>query len=73
MIAHFDDFCLWVYVLVEDMCQVPEEHLRRPGPKPASSDSELGLMLDGACKKSPGEIALKFVMYQSNLPRGPTE
>ncbi len=21
MIAHFDDFCLWVYVVVDDMCQ----------------------------------------------------
>ena len=41
MIAHLDDFCLWVYVLVDDMCQALERHLRRPGPKPACSDSEL--------------------------------
>lgn len=41
MIAHFDDFCLWVYVVVDDICQELEGHLRRPGPKPECSDSEL--------------------------------
>ena len=51
MIAHFDDFCLWVYVLVDDMCQVLEEHLRRPGPEPACSDSELiAICLIGECR-----------------------
>ena len=50
MIAHLDDFCLWVYVLVDDMCQGLEEHLRRPGPKPACSDSELiAICLIGEC------------------------
>ena len=29
MIAHFDDFCLWVYVLVNDMCKELEGHLSR--------------------------------------------
>ena len=51
MIAHFDDFCLWVYVLVDDMCEVLEEHLRRPGPEPACSDSELiAICLIGECR-----------------------
>ena len=50
MIAHLDDFCLWVYVLVDDMCQALERHLRRPGPKPAWSDSELiAICLIGEC------------------------
>ena len=31
MIAHLDDFCLWVYVLVDDMCQALEGHLRTTG------------------------------------------
>ena len=31
MIAHFNDFCLWVYVLVDDMCKELEVQLRRPG------------------------------------------
>ena len=41
MIAHFNDFCLWVYVLVDDMCKELEVQLRRPGPEPECSDSEL--------------------------------
>ena len=50
MIAYFDDFCLWVYVLVDDMYKELEGHLRRPGPKPACSDSELiAISLIGEC------------------------
>ena len=50
MIAHFNDFCLWVYVLVDDMYKELEGHLRRPGPKPACSDSELiAISLIGEC------------------------
>jgi hypothetical protein len=50
MIAHFDDFCLWVYVLVDDMCKELEAHLRRPGPEPECSDSELiAICLIGEC------------------------
>ena len=50
MIAHFDDFCLWVYVVVDDMCQELEGELRRPGPKPACSDSEMiAICLIGEC------------------------
>ena len=50
MIAHFDDFCLWVYVLVDDMCKELEEQLRRPGPEPECSDSELiAICLIGEC------------------------
>ena len=41
MIAHFNDFCLWVYVLVDDMCKELEVQLRRPGPEPECSDGEL--------------------------------
>ena len=50
MIAHLDDFCLWAYVLVDDMFQVVKADLRRPGPKPACSDSELiAICLIGEC------------------------
>ena len=41
MIAHLDDFRLWVYVLVDDMCQALEGYPRRPDPKPVCSDIEL--------------------------------
>lgn len=51
MIADFDDFCLWVYVLVDDLCQQLEPHLRRPGPQPVCSDSELiAMSLIGECR-----------------------
>ena len=50
MIAHFDDFCLWVYVLVDDMYKELERYQRRPGPEPECSDSELiALCLIGEC------------------------
>ena len=41
MIAHSDDFCLLVYVLLDDMCKELEGHSRRPGREPGCSDSEL--------------------------------
>ncbi len=50
MIAHFDDFCRWVYVVVDDMWRELECHLRRPGPKPACRDRELiAICLIGEC------------------------
>ena len=50
MIAHFNDFCLWVYVLVDDMCKELEGQLRRSGPEPECSDSELiAICLIGEC------------------------
>ena len=50
MIAHFDDFCLWVYVRLDDMCKELEGHMRGPGPEPECSDSELiAICLIGEC------------------------
>lgn len=51
MINDFDDFCLYVYVIVDDLCQQLRPVLRRPGPAPQCSDSELiALCLIGECK-----------------------
>jgi hypothetical protein len=51
MISDFDDFCLYVYVIVDDLCQQMAALLRRPGPAPVCSDSELiALCLIGECK-----------------------
>ncbi len=51
MIATFDDFCLWMYTLVDDIWQHIAHHFRRPGPAPACSDSELiTLVLVGECR-----------------------
>ncbi len=51
MITGFDDFCLWVYVLVDDMCQALAGQLRRPGPQAQNRDSELiAICLIGECR-----------------------
>lgn len=51
MIADFDDFCLWMYVVVDDIWQQIAPLFRRPGPPPKCSDSELLTMaLVGECR-----------------------
>lgn len=47
----FADFCLYVYVMVDDIYQVLRPGLSRPGPEPVFSDSELpAVCLIGECK-----------------------
>lgn len=41
MIADFDDFCVWMYVVIDEIWQQLAPVFRRPGPVPACSDSEL--------------------------------
>jgi hypothetical protein len=51
MIADFEDFCLHLYVLVDDLWARIGSRYRRPGPAPACSDSELiTLVLAGECR-----------------------
>lgn len=51
MINDFDDFCLWIYILVDDIWQQMAPLFKRPGPEPESSDSELITMaLVGECR-----------------------
>lgn len=51
MIEHFDDFCLWTYVVVDEVWQRIAPLFRRPGPAPDCSDSELlTLALVGECR-----------------------
>lgn len=51
IIENFADFCLACYVVVDDICQQFEPLLRRPGPEPECSDSELiTITLVGECK-----------------------
>jgi hypothetical protein len=51
MIDDFDDFCLWVYVIVDDLYQQIAPLFNRPGPPPLCSDSELLTMaLVGECR-----------------------
>ncbi len=51
MITDFDAFCLWLYVIVDELWQQLGHHFRRPGPAPTCSDSELiTLVLVGECR-----------------------
>lgn len=51
MIHDFEDFCLWTYVVVDDIWQEVGKVMRRPGPEPRCSDSELMTMtLVGECR-----------------------
>jgi hypothetical protein len=51
MIAQFDDFCLWLYVVVDELWPKVAPLCRRPGPAPVCSDSELVTMvLVGECR-----------------------
>jgi Transposase DDE domain len=50
MIADFDDFCCWMYVVVDDLWRSIAPLCQRPGPTPVCSDSELITMaLVGEC------------------------
>jgi hypothetical protein len=51
MLADFEDFGLYWYVVVDDLWAQIGHHYRRPGPAPACSDSELlTLVLAGECR-----------------------
>jgi hypothetical protein len=51
MINDFDDFCTWMYVIIDDIWQQIEPFFKRPGPKPLCSDSELlTLAIVGECR-----------------------
>ena len=52
MITDFDDFVMWMFVLVDDIWQQIGPLYQRPGPQPACSDSELITMaLVGECRE----------------------
>lgn len=51
MINDFDDFCTWMYLIVDDIWQQIAPLFQRPGPEPECSDSELiTLALVGECR-----------------------
>jgi hypothetical protein len=51
MISDFEDFCLWMYVVVDDAWRQIAPLYGRPGPAPRCSDSELITMaLIGECR-----------------------
>jgi hypothetical protein len=51
MITHFDDFCLWAYVLIDEIWQKIAPQFTHPGPQSECSDAELlTLALVGECR-----------------------
>lgn len=51
MIEDFDDFCLWMYVVIDDLWREIAPLFKRPGIAPACSDSELlTMVLVGECR-----------------------
>lgn len=51
MITEFEDFCIWVYVIVDDIWKAMAPLFGRPGPSPVCSDSELiAMSLIGECR-----------------------
>ncbi|HEY8745761.1 MAG TPA: hypothetical protein VIU62_21960 [Chloroflexota bacterium] len=56
---NFADFCLWTYVVVDEVWQRIAPLFRRPGPAPDCSDSELlTLVLVGECRGGAMETEL---------------
>ena len=51
MINDFEDFCTWMYVIIDEIWQQIAPLFKRPGPKPLCSDSELlTLAIVGECR-----------------------
>lgn len=76
MIHDFDDFCLYVYVIVDEIVQKVSVCLNRPGPDPVCSDSELiAMSLIGECKGWDVETELlsNMKMHRSLFPNQPTQ
>jgi hypothetical protein len=76
MIADFTDFCLYAYVIVDDIVQEIAPLFRRPGPAPVFSDSELiALCIIGECKGWDVETELLSNMeaYRELFPHLPEQ
>lgn len=75
MIPDFEDFCLWMYVIVDELWRrLPPAYKRGSGPAPACSDSELlTLALVGECRGWRTEAALlsEWAAYRHLFPHLP--
>src|SRR5258708_678882 len=76
MIENFDDFCLFMYVVVDDIWREIAPLFKRPGPEPECSDSELLTMaLVGECREWDTETTLlsQWEEHQDLFPVIPTQ
>jgi IS5 family transposase len=70
----FADFCLWVYVLVDEVWPRIAPALHRPGPPPACADQELvAMLLIGECCgwDRETEFASRWAAHRALFPRQP--
>lgn len=76
MLSSFEDFCTWMYVIVDDLYQQIAPLFRRPGPAPECSDSELlAMTLIGECRgwDLETELLSHFRDYRHLFPRQPSQ
>ena len=75
MIENFDDFCVWSYVIVDDIWREIGPLFKRPGPAPTCSDSELLTMaLVGECREWDEETTMlsQWSEHRDLFPNIPT-
>jgi hypothetical protein len=76
MVASFEDFCTWVYVVVDDFWKQIAPPFHRPGPAPRCSDCELLAMARiGECRgwDVETELLAHFRDYRHLFPAQPTQ
>ena len=76
MITDFEEFCTWVFVIVDDTLKQIEPLLKRPGPKPKCKDSELiAMCLIGECRgwHMETELLSYWKQYQHLFPHIPSQ
>lgn len=76
MLTNFDDFCLWVYVVVDDIWQQIAPLMKRPGPAPTCTDSELiAMILIAECRgwDVETEALAQWKDYPHLFPRIPSQ
>ena len=76
MINDFADFCLWMYVIVDDTWRKISPLFDRPGPKPLCSDSELlSMALIGECRgwNLETEMLSQWREYRHLFPNIPSQ
>jgi len=73
MISNFEDFCLYMYVIVDDIWQQIAPLFSRPGPQPLCSDSDVilcpGQRVQGGIKRS--ELLDHWTPYLHLFPHFP--
>jgi hypothetical protein len=76
MIDGFEDFCLLVFVIVDDIMQQLGPMLKRPGPQPECSDSEvITMQLVGECRgwDIETEMLSNWKEHQDLIPHIPSQ